>query len=96
MDPKFKTVPKSDTLTKISREDIRRLRNEGTHDNAAQIANLCLADFETLDIAFSDLVREVDETEKADDAERKTATQNRIKTQAEIKKLNDAEQKKKK
>lgn len=75
-------------LTKISREDIQRLQNEGTHDNAAQIANLCLADFDALDIAFSDLVGEINTVEKNDDTERETAASDRLNKIQEIKDLN--------
>jgi len=78
-------------MEKISRGDIQRLRSEGSHDNAAQIANLCLADFSAMDIAFSDLVGEVDAAEKAEDDERDTAEDLRQDRLDEIKALNIAE-----
>lgn len=69
----------------------RAIRQSGSHDNSAQIADACLADFSALDLAFDDLVNEVDEAEAADETERALAIRRRAKSLECVQKLNDGE-----
>lgn len=73
-------------MLKFSSENIR---NKGNHNQSAQIADTCLADFESLEIKFKDLVSEINRSEVDAATERLAAAMRRQKSLDCLERLNN-------